>query len=343
MSTLQAGTTVREGSSDVADVIGPAFEGLLGTPAVEIEFWDGSTIGRRDGPGRLRVNSIDAIRRIVWSPDELGLARAFVMGDIDVVGPVAEILRALQNGDPHSKRVQAAALPKFIAAAHRLGGIGTAPPPAPAEEMIPRGRRHSLRRDKQVISHHYDVGNDFYEIVLGPAMTYSCARFVESDTSLVDAQAAKHDLICRKLGLHEPALRGDADGVPARLLDVGCGWGSMAMHAAQHYGARRGRGDDQRRTGDVRPATCHRGRSRRSRRDPHPGLPRDRRRSVRRDQLDRDVRARRVGTPLHLLRAPVRVARRRRTSAQPRDLVARWISTAAAAASCTATCSPTVS
>ncbi len=238
MSTLQAGTAVRDGSPAVADVIGPALEGLLGTPAVEIEFWDGSTIGRRDGPGRMRINSIDAVRRIIWSPDELGLARAFVMGDIDVDGSVAEILRALQNGDPHSKRVQAAALPKFIAAAHRLGGIGTAPPPAPAEEMVPRGRRHSLRRDKQVISHHYDVGNDFYEIVLGPAMTYSCARFVESDTSLVDAQAAKHDLICRKLGLHEPALRGAADGAPARLLDVGCGWGSMAMHAALHYGAR---------------------------------------------------------------------------------------------------------
>ena len=215
MSTLQAGTAVRE-SSNIADAIGPAFESLLGTPAVEIEFWDGSTIGRRDGPGRLRINSIDAFRRIIWSPDELGLARAFVMGDIDAVGPMSAILRALQNGDPHSKRVQAAALPKFIAAAHRLGGIGTAPPPAPAVEMIPRGRRHSLRRDKQVISHHYDVGNDFYEIVLGPAMTYSCARFVTPDTNLVDAQAAKHDLICRKLGLNEETTRSGADGPPPR-------------------------------------------------------------------------------------------------------------------------------
>ncbi len=238
MSTLHAGTTVRAEPSDVAGIIGPALEGLLGMPAVEIEFWDGSRIGRRDGPGQLRVNSIDAIRRIIWAPDELGLARAFVMGDIDAIGPVAEILRALQNGDPHSKRVQAAALPRFIAAAHRLGGIGTAPPPVPAEEMVPRGRRHSLRRDKQVISHHYDVGNDFYEIVLGPAMTYSCARFVEPDTSLVDAQAAKHDLICRKLGLHDRMAAREVDGETARLLDVGCGWGSMAMHAAQHYGAR---------------------------------------------------------------------------------------------------------
>ena len=161
MSTLQAGTAVRE--SSIADEIGPALEGLLGTPAVEIEFWDGSTIGTRDGPGRLRINSIDTLwAPIIWWPDELGLARAFVMGDIDAVGPMSEILRALQNGDPHSKRVQAAALPKFIAAAHRLGGVGTAPPPPPREEIVPHGRRHSIRRDKVAVSHHYDVGNEFY-------------------------------------------------------------------------------------------------------------------------------------------------------------------------------------
>ena len=87
------------------------------------------------------------------------------------------------------------------------------------------GRRHSKRRDADAIRHHYDVGNEFYGIVLGPAMTYSCARFVTPATSLADAQAAKHELVCRKLGLHErPGMR---------LLDVGCGWGSMAMHAAR--------------------------------------------------------------------------------------------------------------
>jgi len=133
VSTLQAGTAVRE-SSNIADAIGPAFEGLLGTPAVEIEFWDGSVIGSRDGPGRLRINSIDALRRIIWSPDELGLARAFVMGDIDAVGPMAEILRALQNGDPHSKRVQAAALPKFSAARRsRSANSSSEPLPRPIE------------------------------------------------------------------------------------------------------------------------------------------------------------------------------------------------------------------
>ena len=80
-----------------------------------------------------------------------------------------------------------------------------------------------------MISHHYDVGNDFYRLVLGPSMTYSCARFVTEDATLEEAQAAKHELICRKLGLDQRP--------GARLLDVGCGWGSMAIHAARHHGA----------------------------------------------------------------------------------------------------------
>jgi cyclopropane-fatty-acyl-phospholipid synthase len=89
--------------------------------------------------------------------------------------------------------------------------------------------RHSRRRDAVAVSHHYDVGNDFYRLILGEAMTYSCARFVDPGVDLAGAQAAKHELICRKLGLH---LRSGA-----RLLDVGCGWGSMAIHAATHHGA----------------------------------------------------------------------------------------------------------
>jgi cyclopropane-fatty-acyl-phospholipid synthase len=114
------------------------------------------------------------------------------------------------------------------AAAGRLGALGP-PLPPPPEECRPPGRLHSLSRDAAVISHHYDVGNDFYRLVLGPSMTYSCARFVTADTTLEEAQAAKHELICRKLGLdRQPG---------ARLLDVGCGWGSMAIHAARHHHA----------------------------------------------------------------------------------------------------------
>jgi cyclopropane-fatty-acyl-phospholipid synthase len=114
-----------------------------------------------------------------------------------------------------------------LVGARRIGGMGR-PPAPPPEEARPRGLRHSKHRDEEVVSHHYDVGNDFYRLVLGPSLTYSCARFAEA-TSLEDAQAAKHELVCAKLGLaRRPGLR---------LLDVGCGWGSMAIHAASHHGA----------------------------------------------------------------------------------------------------------
>jgi cyclopropane-fatty-acyl-phospholipid synthase len=109
-----------------------------------------------------------------------------------------------------------------------LGVLGL-PLPRPSEEASPRGKRHSKTRDAQVISHHYDISNDFYRLVLGPSMTYSCARFVDPATRLDEAQSAKHDLVCRKHGLHE------REG--ALLLDVGCGWGSLAIHAASTYGA----------------------------------------------------------------------------------------------------------
>jgi cyclopropane-fatty-acyl-phospholipid synthase len=110
-----------------------------------------------------------------------------------------------------------------------------ASPPAPPEEIVPHGIRHSIRRDKQAVSHHYDVGNAFYEMVLGSSMSYSCARFVDASTSLEEAQAAKHELICRKLGLDDEVFRSGNRGPRPRLLDVGCGWGSMAIHAATHH------------------------------------------------------------------------------------------------------------
>src|SRR6185312_14104389 len=110
---------------------------------------------------------------------------------------------------------------KTLAAAARRGvlGLPVAPPP---EEARLRGRTHSRGRDAAAIAHHYDVSNQFYRLVLGPTMTYSCARFVTPDSTLEAAQEAKYDLICRKLGLTEGQ----------RLLDVGSGWGGMVIHAA---------------------------------------------------------------------------------------------------------------
>ncbi len=221
----------------VATVIEPMLTALLGDPLpVCFEFWDGSTL---DGCGAagghtVRVTSPDALKRIVWAPGELGFARAYVCGELDATDDLADTLRALQRSMPHDVRVAAAALPAVVSTARSVGVLG-ARPPAPPEEVVPRGLRHSIGRDRQAVSHHYDAGNDFYRLVLGPAMTYSCARFVTPDTSLTDAQAAKHELICRKLGLADERFRAASLGGRPRLLDVGCGWGSMALHAAAHH------------------------------------------------------------------------------------------------------------
>ena len=214
-----------------ADAMAPLVEALVGNDVpVRFEFWDGSHLGLEGGVGTVRIRSVDAIRRILWAPGELGVARAFVAGDLSVDGDLYALLRVLRRAPLRDLRQMGLrALPAAVDAARRAGALGR-PLPPPPEECRPTGRRHSPSRDARVISHHYDVGNDFYRLVLGPSMTYSCARFTSEEATLEEAQGAKHELICRKLGLdRQPG---------ARLLDVGCGWGSMAIHAARHHGAR---------------------------------------------------------------------------------------------------------
>ena len=214
-----------------ADALAPLLRAFLGTELpVRFEFWDGSGVGPVDRAGTIRVNSVDAVRRMLWAPGELGVARAFVAGDLSLEGDLYATLRVLHDAAPRDlRKMGLRALPPIIDAARRLGAIGPRLP-APAEECRPSGRLHSLGRDAKVISHHYDVGNEFYRLFLGPRMTYSCARFVSDTASLEDAQDAKHELISLKLGLdRRPEMR---------LLDVGCGWGSMAIHAARHHQAR---------------------------------------------------------------------------------------------------------
>jgi cyclopropane-fatty-acyl-phospholipid synthase len=203
---------------------------LVGEGApVGFRFWDGSVVGPDETVGTVHVHTPDAIRRMMWAPGELGLSRAFVAGELSVDGDIFEVLTALRDASPKDlRRIDPRTLAATVRSAGRLGALGP-PPPPPAEEARPAGRIHSPARDARAISHHYDVGNDFYELVLGPSWTYSCARFVTPTTSLEEAQAAKYELICRKLGL---------DRSPGqRLLDVGCGWGSMALHAARHHDA----------------------------------------------------------------------------------------------------------
>ncbi len=211
-----------------AAIAGPLIESLIGAAPVRFEFWDATTWGPATAEGTVILRSPDALRWLLWGPGELGVSRAFVVGDIDVEGDLFKMIAALRPAGP-KLRAGLRTLPRAVSAARRLGALGP-PLPPPPEEARPRGRRHSIARDAQAVGHHYDVGNDFYRLVLGQSMTYSCARFAEPGMTLAEAQASKHDLVCRKLGLHERPGR--------RLLDVGCGWASMAMHAAEHYDAR---------------------------------------------------------------------------------------------------------
>jgi cyclopropane-fatty-acyl-phospholipid synthase len=219
----------------VRDSIKPLLESLLplGVP-VRMKFWDGTSIDEAREHGALDFRSPDALRRLAWSPNELGLARAYVAGDVDIVGDVPNVLRALQKAAADDYFFGPESVARVFTAAARVGALGR-PLPPPPEELIPVGARHSRRRDSQVVRHHYDVGNEFYRLLLGPSMTYSCARFPSADTTLEDAQASKHDLVCRKLGLHNRLTTRSTRST--RLLDVGCGWGSMALHAASVYGA----------------------------------------------------------------------------------------------------------
>lgn len=193
---------------------------------VRIRAWDGSEAGPRGGPV-LVINSRRALRRLLWAPGEMGLARAYVSGDIDVDGDLAAGFRQAWQQARTGQRHTTTAGDKLKAAtkAARLGVIG--PPPAPPRsEARLQGRLHTLLRDRQAISHHYDLSNDFYQLLLDDHMAYSSAYFADENQSLHDAQTAKLDLICTKLGL-EPGMR---------LLDIGCGWGSLILHAAEHYG-----------------------------------------------------------------------------------------------------------
>ncbi|MFM9707150.1 class I SAM-dependent methyltransferase [Streptomyces galilaeus] len=219
--------------ADAAPRLHALVQQLLGAPfPVRVRAWDGSLAGPPDAP-TLVVRNRRAVRRLLFKPGELGLARAWVSGDLDVEGDLYQALDLIsghvwQRDDDARTLTEALRDPGFRAAARGLLRLAGPPlPPAPPREEVRRTTHlHTRRTDRRAISHHYDVGNDFYEIVLGPSMVYSCAYWESADSTLEDAQRDKLELVCRKLGL-TPGQR---------LLDVGCGWGSMAIHAAREHG-----------------------------------------------------------------------------------------------------------
>lgn len=213
--------------------IGEAVGTLLrdGMP-LRFTAYDGSSAGPEDAEYGLNLLNERGLSYIMTAPGDLGLARAYVAGDMDLVG--------VHPGDPYEAfsllmnhtKFRRPAPAEALAIVRSLGFSHLKPPPPPPQESIPRwrrmveGLRHSEGRDAEAIHHHYDVSNAFYEHVLGPSMTYTCAVYPTADATLEEAQAYKYDLVARKLDL-QPGQR---------LLDLGCGWGGMVRHAAREYG-----------------------------------------------------------------------------------------------------------
>ena len=211
------------------------FETLLAGPApIRFTAYDGSSYGPEDASVGLNLKNERGLAYMVTAPGDLGMARAYVSGDLDVVG--------VHPGDPYEGMLMLLRAMRFrrpspTEALNLLRSVGLSqllPPAPPPQEHLPRWRRlvegfrHSPGRDGKVIQHHYDVSNRFYELVLGPSMTYTCAVYPTGEESLEEAQHAKYDLVARKLNLQQGQ----------RLLDVGCGWGGMVRHAAKEYGVR---------------------------------------------------------------------------------------------------------
>lgn len=211
--------------------------GMLIAEELPLRFtaYDGSAIGDDDAPFHFHLANERGLSYLLSSTDpDLALGRAYVAGDL--------VLEGAHPGDPYPMlvalkeglRFRRPSAVEALALVRTLGISRLVPPPPPPQEAPGRvrrvidGMRHSLGRDAEAISHHYDVSNRFYELVLGPSMTYTCALYPTDDATLEEAQFAKYDLIARKLDL--------APG--QRLLDVGCGWGGMVRHAAREYGVK---------------------------------------------------------------------------------------------------------
>ena len=210
----------------VAGRLGPVVEGMLGRRLpLRLRCWDGSSVGPADAPAALVVRHRRVLRRLIWAPNELGLARAYVSGDLDIAGDLFAVLDLANTGP--SRPDLTFSRRSLVGGLVGLGALGL-PPAPPPEELRLSGRLHTRARDRRAVTAHYDVSNEFYRRILGESMVYSCAYWPSPDVSLTQAQDAKCALVARKLGL----------SAGMRMLDVGCGWGSMLLHAAREHGVR---------------------------------------------------------------------------------------------------------
>jgi cyclopropane-fatty-acyl-phospholipid synthase len=205
----------------LARLVEPLFGGSL---PIRLRAWDGSEHGPADAPVVV-LRSRRAVRRLAYRPGELGLAQAYVTGELDVEGDLFDGFRrvwaAVRENELSPGRP---ALLPIVRTALRYGVVGL-PPRAPASQARLEGKLHSLLRDRAAISHHYDLGNDFYQLVLDPHMAYSCGYFRTPEDSVEQAQSNKLELIAQKLGV----VAG------SRHLDVGCGWGSLSLYLAERH------------------------------------------------------------------------------------------------------------
>ena len=198
-----------------------ALEEALPERPFRIELWDGTALPSADGGPTFTLRSPEALGQVLRAPGELGVGRAYVTGALEI-DSVDAVLELLDGWSPPPIDLRSRA--RIVAAAVRAGALRSVPR-VPDAELRPRGRRHSVARDRRSVRHHYDVSNAFFALVLGASMTYSCAIFSRGAKTLEEAQEVKLELVCSKLGL-EPGMR---------LLDVGCGWGSFAVHAAARH------------------------------------------------------------------------------------------------------------
>ncbi|MFC8698352.1 class I SAM-dependent methyltransferase [Streptomyces parvus] len=231
MTTSATRPPARRTPTGAAQRVEPLIERFLGGGLpVRVRMWDGSETGPRDAP-TVHVRTRRALRRLLWEPGELGLAEAYITGDIDLDADLGDGLRAMRRAvRERGLTAPAPALADRVKAAGlalRLGAVGPRPP-VPAARAGLRGELHSKARDRAAISHHYDLSNAFYALLLDETMAYSCGYWTSDAPGYgpADAQRDKLELICRKLGLRPGA----------RLLDIGCGWGSLTLYAAERHG-----------------------------------------------------------------------------------------------------------